>query len=314
MESIWTQNIEKPNFAPLKKDIKTDVLIIGGGLTGILCAHMFSRAGIECVLCEADRICDGITKNTTAKITLAHGLIYDKMVKRFGLDKTRDYYLWQSAALDKYRELCKNTDCDYEEKSSYVYSLSDKQRLEREAEALTKIGAKAEITSTPELPFSTAGAVKIDNQAQFHPLKFAYALSQKLPIYENTKVLELTPYGALTNRGKIHAKRIVVATHFPILNKHGSYFIKLYQHRSYVLALKGAKNVRGMYVDENDKGLSFRSYKDILLLGGGSHRTGKQGGSWQELSAFASTHYDGADEICRFATQDCMTLDSIPYI
>lgn len=314
MDSIWTQNIKKPKFAPLTKDIKTDVLIIGGGLTGILCAHIFSREGIDCVLCEADRICDGITKNTTAKITLAHGLVYDKMIKRFGVDMAQDYFFWQSAAIDKYRELCRKIDCDFEEKSSYVYSLSDRRKLEREAEALLKIGAKAELVSTPELPFETAGAVKMDNQAQFHPLKFAYAVSEGLPIYENTKVLELTPYGAITNRGKIRAKRIVVATHFPILNKHGSYFLKLYQHRSYVLALGSTPKIDGMYVDEDDKGLSFRSYKDTLLLGGGSHRTGKKGGCWQELLDFAHRYYDGAEEICRFATQDCMTLDRIPYI
>ncbi len=314
MDSIWTTDIEKPKFAPLTRDIKTDVLIIGGGMTGILCAHMFSAAGIKCVLCEADRICDGITKNTTAKITLAHGLIYDKMIKRFGAGMTKNYFEWQSAALKKYRELCERIDCDYEEKSSYVYSLSDRRKLEREAEAYLKIGAKATLVSTPELPFPTAGAIKTDKQAQFHPLKFAYALSAGLPFYENTKVLELTPYGALTNRGKIRAKRIVVATHFPILNKHGSYFLKLYQHRSYVLALRGAPNVKGMYVDENEKGLSFRNYKDTLLLGGGSHRTGKKGGCWQELSDFAKQHYPDSEEICRFATQDCMSLDSIPYI
>ncbi len=314
MDSIWTQNIEKPKFPPLPKDIKTDVLIIGGGLTGILCAHIFSAAGIDCVLCEADRLCDGITKNTTAKITLAHGLIYDKMIKRFGVDMAQDYFWWQSTAIDKYRELCRKIDCDFEEKSSYVYSLSDRRKLEREAEALLKIGAKAELVKTPELPFETAGAVKMDNQAQFHPLKFAYALLEGLPIYENTKVLELTPYGAITNRGKIRAKKIVVATHFPILNKHGSYFLKLYQHRSYVLALRGVAELNGMYVDDDDKGLSFRSYKDTLLLGGGSHRTGKKGGCWQELSDFAHLYYNKTEEICRFATQDCMTLDRIPYI
>ena len=119
---------------------------------------------------------------------------------------------------------------------------------------------------------------------------------------------------AYTDRGKIIAEKIIVATHFPFINKHGSYFIKMYQHRSYVLGLKNAENLDGMYVDENLKGLSFRNYGDLLLLGGGSHRTGKQGGSYNELRREALKYYPKSEEEYHFATQDCMTLDGIPYI
>ena len=84
---------------------------------------------------------------------------------------------------------------------------------------------------------------------------------------------------AWSDKGEISANKIIVATHFPFLNKNGSYFLKLYQHRSYVLALEGAQNVDGMYMDEMEKGISFRNYKSYLLLGGGSHRTGEKGGS-----------------------------------
>ena len=99
-----------------------------------------------------------------------------------------------------------------------------------------------------------------------------------------------------------------------MLNKHGLYPLKLYQHRSYVIALKGAQNVGGMYVDESNTGLSFRNYGDLLLLGGGGHRTGKKGGCWQELEAFAHQHYKNAEIIGKWATQECMTLDGVPYI
>ena len=105
-----------------------------------------------------------------------------------------------------------------------------------------------------------------------------------------------------------------MATHFPFLNRHGSYFLKMYQHRSYVLALEHAANVGGMYVDEAAEGLSFRNAQGMLLLGGGSHRTGKQGGGWRELEAFAKRHYPRAHIRYRWAAQDCMTLDGVPYI
>ena len=125
-------------------------------------------------------------------------------------------------------------------------------------------------------PFPWPGAVRYPKQAQFHPLKFLYALAKDLHIYEHTAVRELVGTTAITGRGKITAKKIIVATHFPFLNKHGSYFIKLYQHRSYVIALEHAADVDGMYVDEARKGLSFRNYKNLLLIGGGGHRTGKK--------------------------------------
>ena len=107
---------------------------------------------------------------------------------------------------------------------------------------------------------------------------------------------------------------MIAATHFPFINKHGSYFLKLYQHRSYVIALENAQDVNGMYVDECDTGLSFRNYEGLLLLGGGGHRTGKKGGNWAELRAFAAKKYPDSREKHFWATQDCMSLDGIPYI
>ncbi len=314
MDSIWSKTTARPQFAALTGDVKTDVLIIGGGITGILCAYMLHCAGVDCVLAEADRICGGITQNTTAKITFQHGLIYDKMTRRFGHDAAQMYLGAQRAAMELYRKLGQTVACDYEEVDSYVYSLNDRRKIEREVAALNAIGADADFTDCPTLPFSVAGAVRVPKQAQFHPLKLLFALAWELPVFEHTKILELRPDGAITERGKIVADAIIVTTHFPFLNKHGSYFLKMYQHRSYVLALENAPNVRGMYVDESDKGLSFRNYKRLLLLGGGGHRTGKKGGNFQELSCCAKLYYPKAKEIYRWATQDCMTLDGLPYI
>ena len=135
-----------------------------------------------------------------------------------------------------------------------------------------------------------------------------------LNIYEHTQVRELIGTTAVTDHGRIHAKKIIVTTHFPFLNKHGSYFLKLYQHRSYVIALKNAPDVDGMYLDEAQTGMSFRNYKDLLLIGGGAHRTGKKGGGWQTLRDFARRHYPQAEEQYHWAAQDCMSLDGVPYI
>ncbi len=314
MKSIWDLSRQKPNFEPLCGDISTDVLVIGGGIAGILCGFTLKIEGIDCVVAEANSICGGVTHNTTAKVTYHHGAIFNKMLKRFGVEKTYLYLKSQQEALEKIKEISKQIDCDFKEESSFVYSLNDRGKIEKEVEAINKAGFKACYVPNLPLPFSVAGAVQVAGQGQFNPLKFIYPIAQQLKIYEHTRVLELTPYGALTKYGKIKAKRIIVATHFPFLNKHGLYFLKMYQHRSYVLALENAPQVKGMYVDEADKGMSFRNYGDLLLVGGGDHRTGKRGGGWCELTDFQRTYYPKSKEVCRWAAQDCITLDDLPYI
>ena len=314
MNSLWTATAKKPQFQSLNSDIKTDVLIIGGGLTGILCACMLDKAGVDYTLIEAKEICSGITKNTTAKVTVQHGLIYDKIIKKYGVEAAQKYYKANNNALARYRELCQEFDCDFETKDAYVYSLNDKQKIEKEIKAYNAIGVKADIVEKTALPFGIAGAVRLKNQGQIHPLEFLYKLSNNLNIKENTKLINLKPNCAETDKGKIKFKKAIISTHFPILNKHGSYYLKMYQHRSYVIAYENAQNVDGMYVDDDLKGLSFRNYGNLLLIGGGSHRTGKKGGNWAEISAFAKRHYPESREKYRWATQDCMTLDGIPYI
>lgn len=314
MDSIWPQTAQLPIFNSLRSDLKTDVLVIGGGMAGLLCAYKLTRAGVDCALVEANRIGGGITKNTTAKITSQHGLIYGKLIREFGADRARLYLEVNQRALEEYRALCRTMDCDFEEKDAFVYSLGSREKLDRELNALERLGFGAEFQADIPLPFPTAGAVKFKDQAQFHPLKFIAAIAGELRIFERTKVLELGPGKAVTTGGTISADKLIIATHFPVLNKHGGYFLKLYQHRSYVLALKNAPDVQGMYLDEDEKGLSFRNYGGLLLLGGGSHRTGKQGGSWTELERFARHCYPDAQPAARWAAQDCMTLDGVPYI
>lgn len=314
MTSLWEQTSRLPAFKPLNGDIKTDILIIGGGMAGILCAYMLDAAGADYVLAEAETVGDGITKNTTAKITSQHGLIYDKLLHSVGIKRAKQYLFANEAAIEKFRNICKNADCDFEDTDAYVYSVKNRAKLEKEVSALRTLGFGAELTDSVPLPVSALGAVKFKNQAQFNPLKFISAIAPGLNIYEHTRVRELIGTTAVTSGGKISANKIIVATHFPFINKHGLYFLKMYQHRSYVIALENAPDIGGAYVDEKQKGLSFRNYKNLLLIGGGDHRTGKKGGGWEELRAFARQNYPDAVEKYHWATQDCMTLDGIPYI
>lgn len=314
MESLWQATAVLPKFPQLDGDKKTDVLIIGGGIAGILTAYFLQQSGVDYLLVEQGRICGGTTGNTTAKITAQHGLLYHRLLKRNGVDAARAYLRANESALNMYAVLCEKLSCDFEYRDNYVYATEDRSKLDAEMEALGKIGYAAEYCDTTVLPIPTVGAVKFPKQAQFHPLKFLAAIAKDLHISENTFVREMEGNTAVTEHGKIRADRVIITTHFPFLNKHGSYFLKLYQHRSYVLALQNAQMLDGMYVDESGSGFSFRNYDQLLLLGGGGHRTGKKGGAWNELRAFTQIHYPDAQEKYFWAAQDCMGLDDLPYI
>ena len=314
MNSVWKVSSVLPKFPKLEKNLETDVLIIGGGLCGVLCAYMLKNAGVDYVLLESDRICGKTTENTTAKITTQHGLIYGRIAKSRGLDFARQYYDANNEALNEYKRLCKGIECDFSECDAYIFTQNNEKKLTDEYELLLKLGIEAELLDTLSIPFEVNKAIKFPNQACFNPLKFVSVIAKDLNIYENSRVEELIKTTAKANGHMVKAKRIIVATHFPFINKHGLYYLKLFQHRSYVLALENTHEIKNMYINDTSYGLSLRSYNGLTLLGGEGHRTGKASYGWQGLEKIASRYFPNARIKYRWATQDCMTLDGVPYI
>lgn len=317
MPSIWAataNTVDRKPVQPFSDNVKTDVLIIGGGMAGVLCAHRLAQKGVSCMLVEADRIGGGVTQNTTGKVTAQHGLIYADLLRRQGAACAGLYYEAQSKAIQAYRGLAERFPCDFEEKTAYVYSVDDRAKLERELRAYETLRIDGLLDERPPLPFRTAGALGMKRQAQFHPLKLLRGAAQGLNIHENTFVTDIEGKTARTTHGRIRAEHMVLATHFPLVNIPGLYFLKLYQHRSHVIALENAPQLPGLYVDEWDKGYSFRNYGSYLLVGGGDHRTGRRGGGWTDVRRLAAKAYPGATERFAWATQDCMSLDARPYI
>lgn len=314
MNSLWSATAKNEGFPQLKGDIKTDVVIVGGGLAGVLCLKELTDRGVDCVLLEAKSIGSGVTKNTTAKVTFQHGLIYNKLIKGAGVEKARQYLEANKAALEKIRKMSEKYPCGFEEKDAYIYSATDRQKIEDEISAYENLGVKAQFVSDVPLPVGCVGAVKVGSQGQFHPLEFLFSVAKGLKIYENTKVVEFLPQKVRCNGGSVSAEKIIIATHFPIINKHGGYPLKMYQHRSYVVAAKNAPDVNGMYLEDKDDGFSFRNYKDYLLIGSGDHRTGQKGGGYKASEELFAKKFPDAQISYRFATQDCITLDGAPYI
>lgn len=320
MKSIWQTEtvppVSKPE--PLRGMNRADVAVIGAGMAGVLTAYELQSRGAKVVVLERGRIGNGVTAGTTAKITSQHRLIYDRLISGFGVEKAAQYAQANQRAIRQYAALVKSKkiDCDFERRPAFVYARDDTEKLEREMRAAVRLGIPATLTDRTELPFSVAGALCFPEQAQFNPLRFLYALARELTIYENTPVWNIEGNTVSFRGGKLRAQAVVVATHYPIVNSPGYYFLRMHQKRSYVVALSGTPPLEGMYLDEKESGLSFREADGLLLLGGAGHRTGKntEGGNYGRLIRNAGILYPQASVRAMWSAQDCITADGVPFI
>lgn len=317
MESIWSKTCAIPPRRALHGDVETEIAVVGAGMAGVLIAAALQKEGKQVLVLEANRIGSGQTRNTTAKITAQHGLFARKLIEALGEDRAKQYATANLAAIDAYRELIRSEgiDCDFEEAAAYVYG-NDLKRLKQEAEAEAQLGLPASLIRDPDVPGGGAGAVRVDRQAQFHPLKFLKAVARPLTIYENTPVRRAKNHVLFTDGGRVRAERIVFACHYPFVNFPGLYFARMHQECSYVLALENAAYPDGMWIGAGDGGYSFRKYGSLLLLGGGGHRTGEnhKGGRYEELRARAAEWFPNSREVAHWSAQDCITADGAPYI
>lgn len=317
MNSIWSDtNIPARN--PLPGDCTTEVAVIGGGMAGILTAYYLHKMGKQVIVLEANRLGSGQTGDTSAKITSQHGLIYDTLIRTVGTTLASQYAQANQRALEEYCRLIRQHHmfCDYKEVSSYLYSSTAAEPLRRETEAARKLGLPADFVLDTELPFSIHGAMRFTKQAQFHPLKFLNELSSSLTVYEHTMVTSVKGNHVFTNHGTVTAKKIIFACHYPFVNMPGFYFARMYQERSYLLALKQAPVFQGIYLGIEQVGLSFRQSGEYLLIGGRGHRTGKRPtiNPYKSLQAASLHLFPESKAVAHWSAQDCMSIDRIPYI
>ncbi len=331
--SLWLATTPETDFPAMAKDISVDVAVVGGGIAGIATAFLLKRAGVTVAVVEAGRVVESVTGNTTAKITSLHHLIYDYLINQFGEDGARQYADAQTAAIDKIASLVEEhkISCDFRRTPAYTYTEEDVDldQIKAEVEAATKLGLPASYVETMPLPFPIKGAVKFENQAQFHPRKYLLALAEKLPgegshVFEGTRALEIEdndPCRVKTSRGTITAKSVIITTHFPFQDPN-IYFAAMHPMRSYVLGcrLQGAVP-QGMYVSTGTPHNSIRNnpYEggEIVMLGGEHHKTG-QGGDmsdhYRRLEEWARANFDVQSVEFRWSTQDNNTVDKVPYI
>ncbi|EHQ90928.1 FAD-dependent oxidoreductase [Desulfosporosinus youngiae] len=333
-QSFWMASTSSLGYPSLNEDLKLDVAIVGGGITGILCAYLLSKKGLKIAVLEADRILQGTTGHTTAKITSQHGLIYSKIKNQLSEELAKQYAEANESAIRMIKTIAEETkiECDFLPQSAYVYTLQDNyvDKIQDEADVAAALGIKASYLEEIPLPYPIKAGVRFEDQAQFHPRKFLLALAEKIThdgvqIFEQSRIVDIEEDGGYvltTNQGKkVIAEKTIIASHYPFYNKHGLYFSRLYPERSYVLAIKAKESYPGgMYITAEDPGRSLRSQSsdkgELILVGGEHHKTGQGEDTtkhYEALLKFADETFSVEDIPYRWSTQDCMTLDGLPY-
>lgn len=323
MESIW-RKVEKraadnsDTHRPEPENVHRDVIVVGAGIAGLLIAYYLKEAGKNVCVLEADEIASGQTERTTAKITGQHGLKYRTLIKKVGSYKAKLYAQANESAVREYERFIKNhhIPCQFERVPSYLYTQQDAKMLFEEKDAANLVEINAYFTKKTELPFEVEGALCFPDQAQFSPLDFVQYLASELEIYEYTKVISVKGNRVMTEKAVMTADKIVIATHYPIKNILGFYFLRQHQERSYVVALSGSHSLKGMYYSIDYGGLSFRQAGKYLLLGGGGHRTGKirDKEGYECLMEAVDRYFPGNKVEACWSAQDCMPHDGIPFI
>ena len=273
--------------------------------------------------------------NSTAKITSQHGLFYDYLIQSQGRKKAKQYLEANEQAIKNMENIIKqeNIECEFEKQSAYVYATKedDVSKIKDEVKAVKSLGIDAEFVNNLEIPIQTVGAIEFKNQAKFNPCRYAQglvkAIGDKSKIFENTKVVDLKSndrrYEVITEDGKkVIAKYVVIATHYPIINAPGYYFLKMYQSMSYVIGVEtNEKLFEGMYISNDTPALSFRTAKygekQLLIIAGLDHKTGEKKNlseNYKTLENIAKRYYPDSKVIYRWCTEDCIPLDKIPYI
>lgn len=335
LQPYWLASTPETNYPALNEDISVDVAIVGGGMVGVTSAYLLKKEGFKVAVIEADRILQGTTAHTTAKLTSQHTLIYDKIKRSLGEEISRQYAEANEYAIGFVEQIIKenNIDCDFIRCPAYVYTQQDKyiENIENEVKVSSSFGIKASYLNEIPLPLKVKAAMRFDNQAQFHPRKYLLSLAKHIPtdgshIFEQTRAIDLKEGELSTvttsNGKKVTAKYVIIASHFPFYDGLGLYFTRLYPDRSYVVAVQiKEKFPEGTFItaEEPARSLRYQPFEggQLILIGGEHHKTG-HGNYYNQyytnLKNFAKDTFTVDKIWYRWSTQDYDTMDGLPYV
>ncbi|ABK01651.1 FAD dependent oxidoreductase [Arthrobacter sp. FB24] len=340
--SLWAATGGPVQYAALDEDLHgaldVDVAVIGGGIAGLTAALALKRAGQTVAVLEAARVGTGVTANTTGKVTSLHRLAYTELAGRHGKEAARTYGQANEAAIEHVADTVagEGIDCGFRRVSNYTYAESERAlALVREEAALAgRLGLPASFTTEVPLPlpvgsFPVAGAVRFDNQAQIHALRYVQGLARAVDgggsfVFEDspaTGFRDGSPAVVDTERGSVRAKEIIVATNMPF-GDNGFFAGRTYAHRSYIVAAHtDAAPLDSTFVSVEEPMRSILTTDvdgvSYVLAGGEGHPASEQVDSaerYGRLAAFARDRLGAGEIAFRWSTQDAMPADGLPFV
>jgi glycine/D-amino acid oxidase-like deaminating enzyme/nitrite reductase/ring-hydroxylating ferredoxin subunit len=333
--SVWMDTTPETKYPSFSGDLWVDVAIVGGGISGLTAAMLLRKNGLSVAIVEKSTIATGESGYTTAHLTEVIDTRYHKLISHFGESGARMAALSSRAAIDRIESLCEQhkIDCGFERLPGYLYTehRDEIDELRKETEAMRKVSVNAEMLDDLPEAFRSIGAIRIENQAQFHPRKYMLGLARLIPhdgshIFENSKVTEIhdgRPCEVVTERGRIRCGNVLVLTNTPINNR---VFLhtKLAAYRTYAIGamLKEPLPARGLFWDTADPYHYIRTHrmddgKEMLIVGGEDHKTGTRQNTdecYERLESYLRDRFDAGETQYRWSGQIMEPVDGLPFM
>lgn len=328
-ESLWLATAyPRTNYPRIEEDFKCDVVIIGGGLSGLATAYFLAKAGKDVVLLEKNRILQGATGNSTGKLTVQHDLVYADLLKTFGEEGAKKYFNANAEAIKFARSIADAKEIQTAHSTLYSQTPEGTERLLEEKKAYEALGIPFTFSGKTDLPFNTSHTLTIENEAQIHPVRFGQklaALAEKAGarIVEHAQVAALDTdrhFVKLSSSHTVSYQQLVICSHYPIEALEGMQILKLDVERSYIVAAKTTTPFDEQYMAVDNPKRSIRTTtidgQSYLLLCAESHPAGAEKETqliYDRLTEDLKTTLQQDDSVYKWAAQDPSTPDLVPY-
>lgn len=320
--SIWNDTVSKKKYNKLVKNITTDVLIVGGGITGISTGYFFKDSNLDVVLVEQNRLGKAVTGNSTGKLSYLQNDLLTKIDKCCGGEILEKYIKSQRDAINWVVSIIndENINCDLRKVNSYIYSNqeSDISKLKNLERILSNMGISVLHDKINYVQYKYCFGAQ--DTYLFHPLKFVQELAERgsFHIYENTSIKKIDKennyYLCYTDRCVIKAKYVVIASHYPYFNLPFLFPIKASLEKSYLSASKmKCKDVS--LISYSNPFVSIRNYQDYIIYLSNSHNVTSDvndGKHFDELLKKVNDLKISPGYL--WSNIDVMTNDGLPYV
>lgn len=344
--SYWLDSIEPIKFQPLRSNLKTETVIVGGGLAGLSVAYCLSKAGRKVVVVEDGFVGSGESGRTTAHVVNALDDRYAEIERILGEEKCRLAAESHTAAINFIERVSReeNIDCDFTRLDGFLFlhPTDDRKTIDEEFVVTNKYGIHTEkMEGVPGVEGETGVCLRFPDQAQFHPLKYLKGLADCVirnggAIYTETHVDRMHKGGIKAGDYAIEAEHVVVTTNTPV-NDWVTMHTKQHPYRTYVIGgLMPRNTIRpGLWWDTGNvksewatdpyhyvRLQRYSDTHDLLIAGGEDHKTGQadkekleEQERYAKLERWTRKHFPAMQEIVyRWSGQVMEPVDLMGFI